>query len=222
MRPQQETVVRVRGNRAAVHAALRKVASAAAGNVPEARMVQRSLLCRVGLTALMLIRKAFVVKSARGIDEAGDKWAEHSVMTTAHRNYKAAKGRRVTFDMFLRRAQADRSIIDRYGQPPVPILRDVGLLLNSFSPGVEPDTAPTDMPIPKDGVRRLEHNAAIVGTNRKGAKANHEGKPDGKYPLPRRRLWPSPRKWPHRWWSELLAQQRQGVIDIVVWFLQRI
>jgi hypothetical protein len=96
------------------------------------------------------------------------------------------------------------------------------LLLNSFSPGVDPDTAPTDFPPAPDGVREVGKGVAIVGTNRKGAKANHEGKPDGDYPLPQRRLWPSPRKWPQSWWRDQLEQAREGVIDIVIFFMGRL
>lgn len=94
-----------------------------------------------------------------------------------------------------------QTLLDKYGHRQVDILRDTGLLLNSLSPGVASPNA----------VFRIGHGEVIVGTNRKGAAAHHHGVPGR---LPQRRLWPEPRKWPATWWTGILEQLRQGLVDI--------
>jgi len=81
--------------------------------------------------------------------------------------------------------------------------RATGLLLNSLSPGVAS----------AEQVFRIGHGEVIVGTNRKGAAAQHNGVPGR---LPQRRLWPEPSKWPASWWRDIMEQVRTGLVDIAM------
>lgn len=100
--------------------------------------------------------------------------------------------------------EGGKTLLGEYGNTSVLILRDIGLLLNSLSPGVSPGSV-------ENQVFRVGRGEVIVGTNRKGASAHHEGI-SGR--LPQRRLWPEPSQWPAEWWADLSSQGRQGYIDI--------
>lgn len=100
------------------------------------------------------------------------------------------------------------TILSKYGNREVEILRDTGLLLNSLSPG----TASPDQ------VFRVGRGEVIIGTNRKGAAAHHTGVPGR---LPQRRLWPAPNKWPASWWKDIQTQARDGLVAIIVQLVRR-
>ena len=103
-------VVRTRMKRDEIRRLLASVPAIVAGRAAdpagEAGAIQRV----IGLTALSLIKEAFVTKAAGGTDEAGDSWAPLAESTVQGRR----KGKGV-------------------GNPQ--ILRDTGILLNSLSPG---------------------------------------------------------------------------------------
>lgn len=101
-----------------------------------------------------------------------------------------------------------RTLLDKYGHRQVEILRDTGLLLNSLSPGVSTI----------DQVFRIYRGEVIIGTNRKGASAHHNGV-RGK--LPKRRLWPPPNKWPSAWWQDLADEVQQGMVEVALQLLQK-
>ena len=108
------------------------------------------------------------------------------------------------------KGEGAKTLLELYGNTQVDILRDTGILLNSLSPGV-PGSVP-------DQVFRIGVGEVIVGTNRKGAASHHQGIPGR---LPQRRLWPEPSKWPASWWESILEQGRAGLIEIIIFVLQR-
>ena len=212
----------------------------------QAGPAMQSLLIRVGLQALSLIRQAFIIKARGGTDDAGERWPSLSPATIAYSRRhpgvlwpgrkrapyapswmltKAQRGRWWTLMPVVGPAMAwviikgegAKTLIGEYGTTPVEILRDTGLLLNSLSPGAPP-VANANPGNVSEQVFRLEKAEVIVGTNRKHAGSHHRGIP-GK--LPQRRLWPHPARWPSSWWGEMLDQARQGMIDIVAFFLKR-
>ena len=95
------------------------------------------------------------------------------------------------------------TLLDKYGNRQVEILRDTGLLLNSLSPGVSS----------AEQIFRVGPSEVIVGTNRKGAADHHSGVPNR---LPQRRLWPPVSRWPQSWWQDILEQVQAGILDIAV------
>jgi hypothetical protein len=127
------------------------------------------------------------------------------------------KGHAAAFAWTVLKKEGATTLLDRYGQTRVEILRDKGLLLNSLSPGVYA-AGSTSAPRVENQVFRTGPAEVIVGTNRKGAAAHHEGVPGR---LPQRRLWPSPKRWPASWWQELLETLRQGMIEVALSELRR-
>lgn len=115
--------------------------------------------------------------------------------------YKGNKGHAAAVAWLVLKSEGARTLVDKYGHRQVEILRDTGILLNSLSPGVSS----------AEQVFRVAPGAVIVGTNRKGARAHHEGVPGR---LPQRRLWPPVNKWPSSWWQDILDQAKQGILDI--------
>ena len=128
------------------------------------------------------------------------------------------KGHAAAIAWIVVKEEGAKTIIGEYGNTPVQMLRDYGLLLNSLSPSLAPDRATDVAPIVDNQIFRLAPAAVTIGTNRVGAAAHHKGIP-GK--LPQRRLWPDPAKWPAAWWKGLLSQARQGIIDVVTSLLKR-
>jgi hypothetical protein len=80
-----ENVIYVRGKnaRAKVLAIVRRVPQMAMGkiNIGEAA---DALMVRMGLTALMFIKQAFVIKASGGTDEAGESWVPLKKTTVAY------------------------------------------------------------------------------------------------------------------------------------------
>ncbi len=101
------------------------------------------------------------------------------------------------------------TLLAKYGNQQVEILRDTGLLLNSLSPAVASS---------KYAVLQVGQGEVTVGTNRPWARTHHEGVP-GK--IPQRRLWPAPDRWPGSWWGAIIDQVRQGIVDITAELISR-
>lgn len=202
------------------------------------------MMTRCGLTALGRIKRAFIVKSRGGTDEAGERWKPLSPKTIAysrrHPGVPRAADRAASrpswmlsasqnerwWDLYRQglaifkgdKASAARrawsiskgegavTLLDKYGKTQVDILRDTGLLLNSLSPGV----------VSAEQVFRVGLGEVIVGTNRKGAAAHHEGRGH----TPQRRLWPHPNNWPANWWLDIAEQARAGLVDITIYMIR--
>ena len=110
------------------------------------------------------------------------------------------------------KSEGAKTLMSTYGNEPVLILRSIGLLLNSLSPGTDGDEKVENQ------VFRIGSGEVIVGTNREWAATHHEGIPGR---LPQRRLWPAPSQWTQAWWDDIAEQGKQGLIEIVENMLQR-
>lgn len=128
-----------------------------------------------------------------------DRWWEVYRRQLAIR--KGNKGHAAAVAWLVLKREGAQTLVDKYGNRQVEILRDTGLLLNSLSPGTTSS----------DQVFRVGHGEVVVGTNRKGARSHHRGVPGR---LPQRRLWPDPRWWPASWYNDVLDQIRQGLVDL--------
>ncbi len=107
----------------------------------------------------------------------------------------------------IAKANGETTLLEKYGNTPVEILRSTDVLLNSLSPGSRSRLQ----------VFRIGQGWVEVGTNRKWAGVHHRGNRR----VPQRRLWPDPKNWPDSWWSNILTQTREGMVDIVLWMLRR-
>ncbi len=103
-------VVRTRMKRDEVRRLLATVPAIVSGRAADPSGEEGSVQKLIGMTALSLIKEAFVTKAAGGVDAAGDSWPALADSTVKGRR----KGKGV-------------------GTPQ--ILRDTGILLNSLSPG---------------------------------------------------------------------------------------
>ncbi len=211
----------------------RRLIQATAGS-GVAQAAVAGLYVRVGLAALGRIKSQFVVKARGGTDDCGLKWDVLKKSTIAYsRRHPGVlwpgkkrapfapswmltdKQRKrwhalnavggAAYAWHILKQEGAKTLIGEYGDTPVEILRDSGVLLNSLSPGI-PGSVP-------DQVFRVSPGSVTVGTNRKWAGAHHRGVP-GK--IPKRPLWPSPDSWTEAWWSDILTQAKQGVLDILV------
>lgn len=116
--------------------------------------------------------------------------------------YKGNKAHAAAVAWIVLKREGAKTLLDKYGNLQVEILRDTGLLLNSLSPGT----------LSQEQVFRVGKGEIVVGTNRKGAADHHRGIPGR---LPQRRLWPEPKRWPSTWWQDIQDQVKQGLLDIV-------
>lgn len=112
-----------------------------------------------------------------------------------------------------------QTLMGVYGNTPVEILRDTGVLYNSLSPGMVVGTAPPPQhpPKPDKQVFRTRLGEVIVGTNRKWSWTHHEGTAR----IPRRPLWPDPKRWTGGWWDAILTQGQLGIVDLIVYLLRK-
>lgn len=115
--------------------------------------------------------------------------------------YKGDKGLAARRAWAVLKREGVTTLIAKYGNRPVEILHDTGLLLNSLTPGTHS----------AEQVFRLGQATVTIGTSRRGALAHHRGVPGR---LPQRRLWPELRRWPATWWQDMLDQVRVGLIDM--------
>lgn len=118
--------------------------------------------------------------------------------------FKRDKAHAAARAWFILKQEGVMTLLDKYGNMQVEILRDTGILLNSLSPGVSS----------QQQIFQIGPGYVIVGTNREGAAAHHSGAP--KRNLPQRRLWPDPKKWPPNWWLDIQEQCIDGLLDIAV------
>jgi phage gpG-like protein len=232
--------------------------------------IARGIWLRVGMQLLSLIKDAFVVKAAGGVDAAGDSWPRLAKSTVAYsrrhpgvlwpgakrapfapswmlnkqqrerwwqlyrqfggtapagRAYHAKgvnKGWAAARAWMVLKSEGAKTLMSEYGDMELQPLRSTGSLLNSLTPGVEPDQIVdglTQPVTPKDEqVFRLLAGRVVVGTNRLWAGVHHNGSKDGR--IPQRRLWPKPSKWPSSWWQLILSQALQGMIEAVTAIVQ--
>lgn len=244
-----ESVIYVKGTRAAVRRACVQAVAAASGHTQDAQEAADALQTRIGMTALAHIRDAFVQKSHGGADETGLTWPKLSPKTIAYNRrhpgapassvraafrpswmlseaqrkkwwveysrglamFKGDPARASKRAWVIAKGGGAKTLIGVYGATQVDILRDLGLLLNSLSPGVSPGSVDHQ-------VFRIGAGEVIIGTNRVGASAHHRGIPGR---LPQRKLWPDPENWPASWWDDVATSAREGFIDVLLFFLRR-
>lgn len=225
-----DTVVYARLPKAQVRELLYGIPAAATQGGPADVILQKA-----GVAFLNRASLAFLIKSRGGTDECGDRWAPLAKATILKRLRKLQPTKeqdrpssalspelKEKWWGFYRGALAkykDKGIAakvawtqlkrlggvghyDKYGSFSLGILRDSEELLRSL----QPTTSSVHQ------VFRVGPGEATIGTNRKGALANHQG---GKY-LPQRRLWPPPEKWTSAWWQDILRSARLGVIQLIV------
>lgn len=98
------------------------------------------------------------------------------------------------------KSKGAKTLIGEYGDAPHEILGSTGGLFMSLSPGQA------------GNVLTPERNAILVGTNYPFASAHH----NGTRRIPQRRLWPEPRNWTAVWWTDMLGELRDGIMEIAV------
>lgn len=232
-----ETVIYVHATRRQVVSALQRLPKLIRGNSP----IARETLTNIGEAALARIKQAFILKARGGTDEAGEKWKPLAPSTVARKLRRGilVKGlgksswkqklrttlsdtqRKQWWDVYYRQliVRHDKKHaamvawrivgkntnfrVNKYQHLVVPILRETNELLRSLTPGSKNSRQ----------IFRVTPGVVIIGTNRKAAIYHHRGVPGR---LPRRRLWPQFRKWPRSWRMSLLAELRQGIIDLAV------
>lgn len=193
------------------------------------------ILIGAGNAALGRIELAFLVKSWRGTDETGERWAALSERTIAKRIRKR-DGTKETDrpSPHLTPTQREqwwnfyRSALMKYKEKDIAarvawsrLKRRGGVkLFNKYarqSIDILKDTGQlleslTPNAQSSSKIFRVSPGKIEVGSNRKGAAAHHHGVP-GK--LPQRRLWAHPTKWPSSWWIDILDAAREGVIQLI-------
>ena len=234
----------------ATAAQIRQAVLQAPGVARNGGPIADAMMTRCGLAILGRIRDAFVIKSRGGVDAAGDSWPPLSPKTIAYSKtrirgrfsrtkaerarphfpsqalnsrqqarwwavyrhqlaiYKGDKSHAAAVAWIILKQEGTTTLIAKYGGRAVEILRDRGLLLNSLSPGISST----------ESVFRVGPGEVIVGTNRKWAGCHHRGTRT----IPQRRLWPAPSRWPNSWWSDIMDQARQGILDIAAFLIRRI
>lgn len=244
----QQTIT-VRRTRAQVYRELARLPSLMSGKAGAGGLV-RVMQVRLGLAALQLINHAFRVKAEGGTDATGLRWKPLSAYTIRARQrkgivghaapkkvhderkrwwdvYKAARqgGHTEAASSILAWHQAKRegatTFDPRKGGALDKILIETGALELSLKAGAPPSAAAFTPPRQPLQVFRLGKGEVTIGTRRKWALAQHEGRPNRRSPLPQRRLWPAIPSWPSLWWQYLLRQLQESAIEIAIHLLRR-
>jgi hypothetical protein len=184
------------------------------------------VLYKAGIITLGRIKKAFVVKSGGGTDEAGERWQPLSPRTIAYRRAKRTKTERGRdarpsqaltkkqqkrwWDLYaqgMAKSQGDKAYAARRAWF---ILKSEGAntLINKYGSSHVDILRDTGELLNSFQVR-IESGDIVISTDRKGAAAHHSGVPGC---LPQRRLWPDPSKWPQSWWSSITDLIRDEII----------
>jgi hypothetical protein len=101
------------------------------------------------------------------------------------------------------RSEGAHTLLDKYANEKVDILRDTNELMDSLTPNSGSSKS----------VFRISAAQVELGTTRIGALSHHRGDPSRN--LPQRRLWPEPRNFPPAWWRGILCEVQDGVVEIV-------
>jgi hypothetical protein len=233
-----ETVVHVRVSLAAV---LRVVRSAPE-RAKSSRGLGRELLVAVGEAVLGQVRDAFVVKSAGGTDESGERWAPLAPATVAYRAARTQTERRrgsrpsqgLTAKQQEQWWEEYRRAMARWPGEKARAARHAWFILKQRGARTLFDKyrgARADIlrdtgallesltPGAHSGAQvfRVETGSVTIGTSRRGATAQHAGLPGR---LPQRRLWPAPANWPPSWWRAVLLAARGKLTDLIVQLLR--
>lgn len=242
-----ETVY-VRAGRAEIAQALAAITHVGHGTSAEVNVLAEAMMTRCGLVLLGRIKRAFVVKSCGGVDEAGDSWQPLSPKTIAYsrrgrtgtERKRAAQGHSLP-SVALSAKQRDRwwSLYSRglamyRGDKGHAAARAWVILKAEGAETLLMKYGGRKVDILRDtglllnslspGVASPEQvfevgrGEVTVGTNRVGAAAHHSGIPGR---LPQRRLWAPPDQWPATWWQDLLEQAKAGLVEIAIVLIKR-
>lgn len=236
-----QKVTSVRAKRAAVRQALSRLPAALA----DRGAVQDAMLTRCGLAILGRIKRAFVVKSRGGTDEAGDKWPPLSPKTVAYSKTrqrgrggrtKAEKGRATHPSQALNETQRQKwwkvyrqQLAIRKGDKGHAaavawlVLKGVGAVTLLDKYGHRQVDILRDRGLLLNslspGVASPEQ-VFRVGRGEVVVGTNRKGASAHHHGvpgrLPQRRLWPEVRRWPRGWWDDMTDQVKQGAADLAI------
>lgn len=116
--------------------------------------------------------------------------------------FRGNRGHAAAVAWIVLKGEGAKTLLDKYGNVKVDILRESGALLDSLKPGVTSEYQ----------VFRLGSGEVVVGTDRPWAWTHHQGTKR----TPQRRLWPEVRKWPESWWESIQRPALQGLLELVV------
>lgn len=122
------------------------------------------------------------------------------------RRFSGDKAHAAAYAWVVVKAAGGETIIGKYGNTQVEILRDTGRLLDSISPGIAGHSGHPNQ------VFNVKPGEVEVGTNVVYAAAHHRGVPGR---LPRRPLWADVNRWPQEWIERLHRHVRDGVAAVV-------
>ncbi len=126
-------------------------------------------------------------------------WVVYRRQLARFRGNKASAARAAWVTL---KAEGARTLLEKYGDGVVDILRDTNDLMGSLTPHSGSDLA----------VFNVTPGQVELGTRRPHAETHHRGVPQ--INLPQRRLWPEPRNFPDSWWSDILAEVRAGLVEL--------
>lgn len=221
------TRIRTRATRAAVKAAIASIPQ----ELTEGSSDTQEILTNCGLAILERIREAFLVKSAGGTDDAGDRWAPLKPSTIAY----SRSGRTRTESK--RSSQPSQALNSRqqtrwwslYRQGLAIYKGDKAIAAKRAWAILKSEGATTI--VQKYGTRRVDilyktgglfnsitskvtaSGEIIISSDHPAAAAHHHGARNKG--IPQRRLWPDPRNWPSSWWQDILDVIREGAVDMI-------
>lgn len=189
-----DIILRTNASRQDVLDAVRRLPGILSARQTGFRLPRQKMLAAIGVVVLQKISENFRVMMRGGTGASGLRWERLSTET-------------------VRRKKKARRRGELWG--PLQILYETGTLERSLRPPSRPSGANVPVKRPAQ-VFSLGRNFVEVGTTRPWALAHHEGIPPW---LPRRRLWPEPKRWPRHWWRLILAEVRAGMVDVLAMIL---
>lgn len=201
------TTVYYSGTRADVRRVLIQVIQIAAGTGTDTLAVRQAVQYRMGNALLSKIQQAFIVKSRGGTDECGIKWPPLAPSTIRRRLAKTDfAGLQKKVKKAKTKAEREQAKAVMEAALNVDILRDTGLMLRSFSAGVDAAESGAAFQIFVSGP-----GSVIVGTNR--YPWHHLGVAGR---LPARNLWPPDGRLPGEWWDAIRGAGVRGFAAVLV------
>lgn len=239
------TTIYFQGTREELRQTLEMVPQILSGQVNDPTGLVEGLLLRVGMTALSLIREAFLVKARGGTDAAGDSWEPLKPATIERRRLgpedrknlginrrisNLTTAQKKTYRREYRNRRADMLARGVSQNQAESLARAQALNLIRAAGG----NVPTRREIlGSRTVEILRDTGVMFNSLSPGVPLNvQEAKPgnviigtnvpyavyhhEGRGTLPVRRLWPEPEDWPDEWWSEITEQAVEGLAEMVI------
>lgn len=191
----------------------------------------QDILRRCGQLVLDKIRDAFLVKSAGGTDEAGERWVPLKPTTIAYsrsgRNTRERNRSQRPSQGLTNKQQKEWWDLYRQG---LAIYRGDKASAAKRAWGIMKQRGVKTL-ISKYGAQRVDilYNTGtlfnsitshvtstgniVVSSKHPTAAVHHNGSQSRG--IPQRRLWPDPANWPSSWWSDIIREVRDGVEELV-------